>query len=134
MCRQAYATIAFPISRSVVATLVRFGLRSPYAVKDQGQAAASRTDTPPASVVQRGLAAFNRHDVDALMAIYDSAAYMHETLGDSTGLQRISLSVIRESATRLFAHAKDAKVDSGRRLTCGAFGVDLYETIATGKK
>ena len=134
MRRHAFATIAFPIRRSVFASLVGFGLCPPCAVQGQGQAAPSTIDTLPASVVQRGLAAFNRHDVNALMAIYDSAAYTHETLGDSTGLQRVPLSVIREAATRLFAQAKDAKVDSVRRLTDGPFVVDLYETIANGKK
>ena len=99
MRRHAFATIAFPIRRSVFASLVGFGLCLPCAVQGQGQAAPSTIDTLPASVVQRGLAAFNRHDVSALMAIYDSAAYTHETLGDSTGLQRVPLSVIRDAAT-----------------------------------
>ena len=134
MRRHAFTATSFPNRRSLFGTLVAFGLCLPAAVRGQGGAAPIVIDTLPASVVQRGLAAFNRHDVDALMAIYDSAAYMHETLGDSTGLQRISLSVIRESATRLFAQAKDAKVDSVRRLTDGPFVVDLYETIANGKK
>jgi hypothetical protein len=113
--------------------MIAFGLLLPARVQGQGQAPPSESDTIPANVVQRGLAAFNRHDINALMAIYDSAAYTHETLGDSTGLQRVSLSVVRAAATRLFAQAPDAKVASVRRLSYGPFVVDLYETVANGK-
>lgn len=131
--RRLASRVAFSVRWSLFGALMVVGLLRPTDVGAQGQAAPSAADTMPASVVQRGLAAFNRHDINGLMAIYDSAAYAHETLGDSTGLQRVPLTVVREAATRLFAQASDAKVASVRRLTYGPFVVDLYETVANGK-
>jgi hypothetical protein len=84
-------------------------------------------------VVQRGMEAYNRHDADAIAALYDSTV-VHESLGDSAGPQRMTRTAVRDAILKWFQQAPDSKLTLAKRITTGPFVVDLYELVVAGKR
>jgi hypothetical protein len=90
-------------------------------------------DTLPVSVVQRGMEAYNRHDLEASAALYDSTVVL-ESLGDSAAARRFSRTEMRESIREWFQQAPNCKVTLVKRIATGPFVVELYDLDANGKR
>lgn len=99
----------------------------------RAQANIRSTDTLPVNVVQRGMDAYNRRDVDAMAALYDTVV-VHESLVDSTGPQRMSRAAVRDGILKSFQQARNSKLTLVKRIATGPFVVDVYDLAMDGKR
>jgi hypothetical protein len=96
------------------------------------QAARADRDTLPGNVARRALEAYNRHDVTALTAFYDTVT-VHEMLGDSASRVMGTPGQMVGSLSDYFAKNK-VRAELKQQLVSGRFVVQLYDFIENGKR
>jgi hypothetical protein len=97
-----------------------------------GSRARSAADTLPVQVVERVVAAFNRHDAAAVAAEYDSV-YTAELPGDTAGAQRVTRAQLDSAARQDFQKGRPT-VRLVRRVVSGPFVADLYTMTEAGRQ
>lgn len=89
-------------------------------------------DTLPANVARRALEAYNRNDVPAYYANFDSV-FVHEVLGDTTKRFSGTPTQIYGSLPEDFAKNK-MRTELKQQIVNGPFVVQLYDFIQNGKR
>jgi hypothetical protein len=130
MCRRLAAAATPSIRRGLQVALP---IAAVWPLSLRAQSSARTTDTLPASVVQRGMDAYNRRDADAMAALYDTIV-VHHNLADSTGSQRMTREEVRDGIRKWFHDAPDGTLTLVKRTTTGPFVVDVDDVVMGGKR
>ncbi|MCC6791757.1 MAG: nuclear transport factor 2 family protein, partial [Thermomicrobiales bacterium] len=91
------------------------------------------TSTPMVTVetLEQILAAFNRHDLDAIMAFFADDAVLETPRGsDSWGRRYVGKAAVREGLAGRFSGIPDVHYSDDRHVVCGDRGVS--EWLLTG--
>ena len=89
-------------------------------------------DTLPAAVARRAIQAYNRNDVPAYYANFDSV-FVHESLGDTTKRFTGTPAQVYGSLPEDFAKNK-IRAELKQQIVNGPFVVVLYDFIQNGKR
>lgn len=93
----------------------------------------SRADTLPNAVVDRVIKAFNKQDLNALTAEYDSV-YIHDRISNTKGPHPVVRTEMRDSLALAFQQAPhDMNVKVVERFTVGPLVVVKYQVTTRGR-
>jgi ketosteroid isomerase-like protein len=86
---------------------------------------------PSVELLQQVLDAFNRHDLDAIMAVFSEDAVLEAPRGtDPWGTRYVGKAAVREGLAGRFAGIPDVQYTEDRHMVCGDRGVS--EWLLTG--
>jgi ketosteroid isomerase-like protein len=86
---------------------------------------------PTVETLQQVLDAFNRHDLDAIMAVFAEDAVLETPRGsDPGGTRYVGKAAVREGLAGRFAGIPDVHYGEDRHMVCGERGVS--EWLLTG--
>ena len=88
--------------------------------------------TVTVEMLERVLAAFNRHDLDAIMAFFADDAVLESPRGsDPWGTRYVGKAAVREGLVGRFAGIPDVRYSQDRHLVCGDRGVSEWQLSGT---
>lgn len=105
---------------------------APVAHAQVRQTGVNSRDTLPEVVAKRALEAYNRHDVPAFYAFFDTV-FVHEMLSDSTKRASGTPPQLYGSLPDYFAKNKVQSVLK-QEIVSGPFVVQLYDFVENGKR
>jgi hypothetical protein len=122
---------AYRNRRLLIAVLI--GITAPtFTYAQNGTSGRNDPDTLPDRVARSALEAYNRHDVNALAAFYDTIT-VHEMLGDSArrfvGTPSQNVAALPDYFAKNQVHA-----ELKQQIVSGPFVVQLYDFIENGKR
>jgi hypothetical protein len=122
---------AYRNTRLLIAVLI--GVSAPtFTYAQPGSSTQNGRDTLPDYVARHALEAYNRHDVNALAAFYDTIT-VHEMLGDSA---RRFVGTPQQNVASLpdYFAKNQVRAELKQQIVSGPFVVQLYDFIENGKR